>query len=57
MKGNYPFGWRHLRVLFVEEDKRAINAKSILPLPFSIFLSFDSCHSFSTYVLACFLRV
>ena len=57
MKGNYPFGWKHLRILFFEEDRRAINAKSVLPLPFSIFLSFDSYNSFSTYVLVCFLRV
>ena len=56
MKGNYPFG-KHLWVLFLEEKKRAINAKSVLPLPFFVFLSFDSCNSFSTYVLVFFLRV
>ena len=37
MEGNYPFGWKHLRVLFLEEEKRAINAKLVLPLPFSVF--------------------
>ena len=56
-EGNYPFGWKHPRVLFLEKEKRAINAKSVLSLPFSIFLSFDRCNSFFTYVLVCFLRV
>ena len=57
MEWNYPFGWKHPRVLFLEEKKRTINSKSVLSLPFSVFLSFDSCNSFSTYVLICFLRV
>ena len=57
MEGNYPFRWKHHRVLFLEEEKRAINDKSVLPLPFSVFLSFNSCNSTSTYVLVCFLWV
>ena len=36
-EGNYPFGWKQRRVLFLEEDKRAINAKFVLPLPFIFF--------------------
>ena len=56
MGGSYPFGWKPW-VLLLEEDKRAINAKSVLPLPFYVFLSFDSYNSFSTYFLVCFLRV
>ena len=57
MEGNYPFGWKRPRVLFLEEEKRAINVKFVLPLPFYVFLSFDSCNAFSTYVLVYFLRV
>ena len=57
MKENYPFGLKHPRVFFLEEEKRAINAKSILPLPFLVFICFDSFNLFSTYVIVCFLRV
>ena len=57
MKGNYPFGWKHPRVFFLEEEKKVVNAKSVLSLSFYVFLCFDSCNSFSTYVLVCFLKV
>ena len=57
MERNDPFGWKHHRVSFLEEDKRAINATSVLLIPFYVFLSFNSCNSFSTHVLICFLRV
>ena len=52
-----PLWVETLRVLFLLKEKRAINAKSVLPLPFYVFLSFDSCNSFSTSFLVCFLRV
>ena len=49
------------RTLEEEEDnggeKDSFNAKFVFSLSFSVFLSFDGCIYFSTYVLVSFLRV
>ena len=49
------------RTLEEEEDnggeEGSFNAKFVFSLSFSIFLSFDGCIYFSTYVLVTFLRV
>ena len=49
------------RTLEEEEDnggeKESFNAKFVFSLSFSVFLSFDGCIYFSTYVLVSFLRV
>ena len=49
------------RTLKEEEDnggeKGSFNAKFVFSLSFSIFLSFEGCIYFSTYVLVSFLRV
>ena len=57
MEGNYPFGRKLPRVLFLEEYKRSINAKSVLPLSFFVFISFDSYNLFPPNVLVCFLWI
>ena len=49
------------RKLEEEEDnggeERSFNAKFVFSLSLSVFLSFDGCIYFSTYVLVSFLRV
>ena len=49
------------RTLEEEDDdggeEGSLNAKFVLSLPLFVFLSFDGCISFSTYVLVSFLRV
>ena len=49
------------RTLEEEEDKGgeegSFNTKFVFSLSFSVFLSFDGCIYFSTYVLVSFLRV
>ena len=38
-------------------EEESFNAKFVFSLSFSVFLSFDGCIYFSTYVLVSFLRV
>ena len=49
------------RTLEEEEDnggeERSFNTKFVFSLTFFVFLSFDGCIYFSTYVLVSFLRV
>ena len=55
------FVLRRGRTVEEEEDdggeEGSFNAKFVFSLAFFVFLSFDGCNSFSTYVLVSFRRV
>ena len=57
MEGSDPFGWKHPRVLFLEEEKRRELSMPYLFYFFTFLFFFYSYNSFSTYVLVCFLGV